>query len=411
MIIFLLLLSLTLLAFLSTVETAFFSLSSLKIQSYREDKDRRKQLIAQMVAQPRFLLVAMIIVNVAVNIAIQNLFSSLFGEESSWWYKIVIPLGLILFIGEIIPKSIGFVHNATIAYRSAPLVQSLLYLFTPIGAYIVKIVEFFSRFLFFLKKEEELSLKELQHALKISREKKIVDEEEATLMEGYLLLQQLSAQERMRDRSQILFFTLEEPLSRLVHLFADKGVLYLPICEKERGIDGILGILSRYSFFLYQESIANVETLLSILKKPFFVPETVSSKTLLEQLYLHKEQLAILVDEHSAVSGMITRKELAQIMISVPTNYLESNPLYNRSGKDVIIAQGRMEVSEIERVFDLPFNPKKNSITVGGYVTELMERIPKSGEQHLTPHYLFHILSAGPSQVDLVYIRRIRETR
>jgi CBS domain containing-hemolysin-like protein len=123
----------------SASETALFSLSSLKVKTYKQDKDPRKQLIAQLLSSPRDLLVTIIMLNVAVNIVIQNVTASIFEEESSWVLNVGVPLALTLFLGEVVPKSLGLVNNVGISYRMAPLIQFLQMVLMPIRRLLVEI--------------------------------------------------------------------------------------------------------------------------------------------------------------------------------------------------------------------------------------------------------------------------------
>src|SRR5690242_15059067 len=107
----------------SSSETALFSLSSLKIKTYKQDKDKRKQLVAHLVGNPRDLLVTVLMLNVIVNILVQNISSSIFGNFSSWGLNVGFPLAVTLIFGEVIPKSIGLVNNAKIACTVAPFLS------------------------------------------------------------------------------------------------------------------------------------------------------------------------------------------------------------------------------------------------------------------------------------------------
>ena len=81
--------------YFSASESALFSLSSMKVKAYQNDVDPRKQLIANLILQPRDLLVTVFMLNTVINILIQNVASSLFGEAASWYLKVGVPLLLV----------------------------------------------------------------------------------------------------------------------------------------------------------------------------------------------------------------------------------------------------------------------------------------------------------------------------
>ncbi len=394
----------------SASETALFSLSSLKVKTYKQDKDPRKQLIAQLLASPRQLLVTIIMLNVAVNILVQNVTSSIFGQASSWALNVGVPLALTLILGEVIPKSLGLVNNAKISYRMAPIIQFLQTILMPIRRILVAMTNHISRILFFfLRKEQEISIDELQHALRTSRKFGVLNEDEAELVQGYLALQESTVKERMRPREEVLFFDLDEPLSKLMHLFVDQECSRIPVCDK--GLDQIIGVVTSRLFFLHREEIGTIEDLKTILEKPFFVPETVPAKTLLRQFYDRQDSFAIVVDEYGSVAGIVALEDLVETVIGEITDRRDETNLYTRSGEDVIIASGKMELADLEKIFDISFSSENHMVTIGGYLTEKMGDIPKSGSKYQTDDFLFHVLASEPTRVRRVYIRRLRKRR
>lgn len=380
------------------------------MKAYKTDADSRKRLVFDLLSSPRDLLVTIIMVNVAVNILVQNVSASLFGEDSSWLVNVGVPLALTLFLGEVVPKSIGLVHNTRISYRVAPVVYFFQRVLTPIRKALIGATNGISSFLFFfLKKEEEISIDELQHALKTSRQYGVLQAEEAELIRGYLALQESTVKERMRPREEVLYFDLEEPLSRLVHLFVDQECSRIPVCRQ--GLDQLVGVMTSRQFFLHRASIHTANDLSSILEKPFFVPETVPAKVLLRQFYDRQESFAIVVDEYGSVSGLIALEDLVETVIGEIADRRDEKNLYTLSGDDVIIASGKMELAELEKIFDAIFVSKNNMVTVGGYLTEKMGDIPKSGSKIVEGEFLFHVLAADPTRVRRVYIRRVRKKR
>ena len=396
--------------FFSASETSRFSLSSLKVKAYKTDPDPRKRQVFELLYSPRDLLVTIIMINIAVNILIQNVSASLFGDRTNWLLNVGVPLALTLVLGEVLPKSIGLVNNTKISYRVAPVINFFQRFLAPIRKALVTVTTFVSRVVFFfLKKEDEISIDELQHALRTSRQYGVLHAEEAELIRGYLSLQESTVKEKMRPREEVLYFDLDEPLSRLIHLFVDQECSRIPICRE--GLDKIIGVMTSRQFFLYRESIHASKDLENVLEKPFFVPETVAAKVLLRQFYDRQESFAIVVDEYGSVSGIIALEDLVETVIGEIADRRDEKNLYTLSGDDVIIASGKMEIADLEKIFDLPFVSKNNMVTVGGYLTEKMGDIPKSGSKLITDDCLFHVLAADPTRVRRVYIRRIGKRR
>jgi CBS domain containing-hemolysin-like protein len=393
-------------ALFSSSETALFSLSSMQVQAFRKSKNRAKELVAKLLDSPRDLLITLIMVNVVLNILVQNVVSNIFGVMSGWWLNVGVPLALTLTLGEFIPKSIGIANNTRYSPKVAPFLWGVKRGIYPFRMVLIRMTSVVSRVMFFfLKEEKEISTDELQHALRASKAHGVLAEDEAELMRGYLHLQESTAKDFLRPREEVLFFEITEPLSQLVHLFVDQECTRIPVCEGD--IDNIIGIIASGEYFLHRESLKENEDLRPLLKKPFFVPETTSAKSLLDQMYEKREALAIVVDEYGAFSGLITLEDLVEAVVGEIRDRRDEKARYTRSGKDVIIASGKLETKELEYLFDVPFRSENHMVTIGGWLTEVLGDIPKSGYKHRYKNLLIHVLSSDEKRVKRVYIRRL----
>ena len=404
---FLLVLLLLSSAFFSCSEVALFSLSSMKVKVFRADADQRKQLVAHLLSSPRDLIITILVLNVITNILFQNVISSLFGAFSAWILHIGLPLVLTLIFGEMIPKSIGLANNDAISYRVAPCIYRLQKFFLPIRKVLVAITQFLMRLLFFfLKKEPDLSVDELEYALKASRQLGVLNEEEAELIQGYLQLSESQVKELMRPRADILFFDLEEPLTKLVRMFVDQQCSRVPICQKN--LDSVIGIMTSQIYFLHKEKLHQPKDMIAILQKPFFVPEMTSAPMLLRQMLDRLEFLALVVDEYGSVSGLIALEDLVETVVGEIADARDEKADYTSSGKGIIIASGKLELSEFEKIFGIALPSINNMITLGGWLTEQIGDIPKAGFKHTAHGFLFHVLASDHKRVRRIYVRQLK---
>lgn len=393
-------------AYFSASETAFFSLSNMKIKAYQTDVDPRKRLIARMLLQPRDLLVTVFILNTLVNISIQNVFSSMVGQEASWVLKVWVPLVFTLIIGEVIPKYLGLQNNVSLAYIVAPSLDFFQRLLKPVLQFMISITAPISRTLFFFfKKEKSLSREELQHVLKTSEEYGVLHPDEADLVWGYLELQEASVKEVMRPREDVEGFEISDPLNKLFSLFADKKLTEVPVYQKE--IDNLLGMLSAKEAFLHRDIIESQGDLQKYLTRPFYIPENTPARLLLRRLDTRSQPSAMVVDEYGTTSGMITRTDLIDLLVGESDEELEKSALYTRSGQNEIIASGKLELSTFNELFDVELDSPNNMVTLGGWLIEQLGDIPKSGTKYKTDVFLFQILSAEPHRIRRVYVRKL----
>lgn len=392
--------------FFSASETALFSISSMKIKTYQTNKNPRNRLIASLVLHPKELLVTVFMLNTLVNILLQNTASSLFGNLAGWSLKVGIPLILTLIFGEIIPKYVGIVNNTTIAYAVAPTIAFLQKIITPVRKGIIAITTPLSRIMFFfLKKETTISEDEIHHLLLTSKDQGVLHPDEAELINGYLTLQNSQIKELMRPREEMLFYDINEPLTKLTYLLVDQECTRVPTCDKN--IENLLGIISADRFFLNRDKINHPQDLLTFLDKPFFFPETIPARILLRRFDEQNEEMAIVVDEYGAISGLITYEDLIEIVVGEIADRRDQHQLYTLAGKDVIIASGKLEIADFEEIFGVKLLNPANMVTLSGWLIEQIGDIPKSGMKYEAQNFLFQILGAKPNRITRIYIRKL----
>ena len=275
----------------------------------------------------------------------------------------------------------------------------------PLQILLNKTSTFVSRYLFFfLRKEKEIAVHELRVALSRSHETGIVEKEEVELIRGLLRLEEAGVKEIMRPREDILYYDIRDPLERLLYLFVDQECTRVPVCDG--GLENLVGVITSRRFFLSRDQIHAPEQLREHLKKPYFVPELMDAVNLLSELYAAEETMAIAIDEYGSVSGLVTMEDLVEIVIGDIADRRDEKRLYTVAGENVIIASGKMEVSELEELFGEVLPNDENFVTVGGWLSHQMGEIPKSGAKFYLGDLFFHVLSSLPNRIRRVYIRK-----
>jgi putative hemolysin len=391
--------------YFSAAETALFSLSPLTLKAYRASTNTRLNLIGHLMNHPRQILVTIMIVHIFANILVQNVISSIFEPFPGWTLKVGLPLALTLLFGDILPKSVAMPYNTKISYSVAPIIAKVSRWIAPFRNMLTMATSYITqRLFFFLHEEKEISIDELRHVLKTSEETGVLLHEEADLIDGMLDLQQTIVKERMRPREEILFYDIQQPFSSLSRLFVELELTRIPICDKD--LENVLGILSTRLYFFHHE-LQSSSDLLPILKKPYYVPETTKCWVLLQNLRERGESLALVVDEYGSISGLITQEDLIEAVVGEISDKRDSKSLYTRSGPDVIIASGKLELLDFEEIFNIPLKSKENVVTLGGWLIEQMGDIPVAGTKYATDQFLFYVLAADPNRIRRIYVRKL----
>ena len=395
-------------AFLSASETSLFSLSPLTLRIYRSSSNLRQRLIGHLMDRPRDLLVTILILNVLANLLVQNTVSTLFDQFPNWSLKVGVPLVLTLVFGEVLPKSIALPYNTALAPRVVTPISKIMRILTPIRKLLNAVASFLSRMLFFfLHEEKPPTAEELRHIVKISRESGVLNPSEAELIDGALDLKEATVKELMRPREEMVVYDIQEPLSTLSTLFTGQQLSRVPICDGD--IDHLIGILFARRFFLHQDFIRSGSDLHSILKKPYFVPESTRGWVLLQNMREREEDMAIVVDEYGSIAGLITQEDLIETIVGEISDHRNGKSLYTVSGPDVIIASGKLELHEFSHIFGIGLH-SEHAVTLGGWIIEQLGDIPPVGISYETSDFLFYILAADPNRIRRIYVRRVRTT-
>lgn len=393
-------------AFFSCSEVAFFSLPTSKIRAFRSQQDPRKRNVGQILSRSKSLLVTIFMYNTIVNVLLQNSTSDLFaGASGGWLLKVGIPLILVLIAGELIPKYLGLVHNEKLALLFAPAIEKLEWIITPLRVLVTKVSYTLSRlFFFFLKAEPALSKDELAHILKSSEGTGILHQDEAALIYGVLKLEDKQINELMRPRSEMPMYDIEEPISKLIHLFSNELLTEVALVEMPQ--EKMLGVIRARDFFIKRSEISKGRDLLKILRKPFYVPETTTASTLLQQLRGQNTNSAWIVDEYGTTCGMATEHDLLSEVVGSTSKSKEEKPEYERISNDTIVASGTMPLDDVRELFEVELTSEYHMITIGGFITEKIGDIPAAGSVLEEEPLYMRVLSSNNTRIRKVYIQK-----
>ncbi len=402
-----LLVVLTLLSgFFSVAETAFFSLSSSKIHSWRHSADPRCRHVAWLLARSQYLLVLIFMLDNIADIFLQNAASDLFGLwGGGWLLKVGVPLGLILLFGEFLPKYIGMLWNETIATHTASFFVTIERVMAPFERLVTSFAEVASRMLFFfLKQEPPLSSKQLETAITTCEAQGILSSAEASLVKHTLQFEKKMARELMTPRSEMHAIKRSElSLSFVKELISSSKITSFLIVDETT--DRPIGVLSNTTALS-----ARGESLDPLLeqaaKQLFFVPESMTATRLLQEFSSRKAVMACVIDEHGCISGYIEWAPLLQEILGFSAKIGAKEAPSLRPKQTSITLPGTTPLETVNELFGTSLESRFYAATLGGYLAEVLDMIPQAGTSLPTTDLLFKVLSANEKMVLQVFIQR-----
>ena len=363
--------------FFSSSETALFSISRTKARHLAKQKDRTSLLIQRMKADPHRLLTTILIGNNVVNVGASALATSVTIQVFPN-YAVGVATGfmtfLILVFGEVFPKSMATRNNLLIARLTIRPIYWLSILLYP----LILFLNFIPRVTGKIDKTPTITEEELMTFVEVVEEEGEIKEAEKELIHNIFEFDDTNASEIMTPRSDMFVIEADEPIN-LEEILAS-GYSRIPVIENE--IDNVIGILHVKDLFINYMKHGQDMAVRDFMHTPYFVPENKKLDKLLGQFKARKHHMAILIDEHGGVSGLITLEDaLEELVGEIRDETDREEPLIVEKSPGEWIVLGKTEIDEINEHLPMEIPDIKEYDTFSGYVLHQIGRIPKEKEE------------------------------
>jgi len=359
-----------------------------------------KQALVFLQHPERFLTTTLVGTNIAIVTASTLLATSL-DPYLSGWAITVISSTLLLFFGEILPKTIAREYATTFTLYSSLLLRFLYIVLYPIIRTIMIVSNFLLRLAgskgnsvkrFFSRQDLELLVRESEKA-------GMVNEEERRLISRLILRGNQKVREIMIPRTEMATVRKNESISNAVALFTKTGYSRFPVVGRD--VDDVVGMITSKDILLDRP-----RTITSVLRPIPFVPETRAVAGLLKDFQKQHTSLAIVVDEYGGTAGLVTLEDIVEEFFGDIQDEFDEDPsLYRKIGARQIDVHARVSISELNERFGLGL-PEGEYQSLGGLLMDLLGHIPKRNEQAELDTCTLVVLSAFHRKVHWVRIIR-----
>jgi len=336
-------------------EIAFFSLSPNDLNELDEEKNRSDQYIIALREDSERTLATILITNNLVNVTIIMLcnyfFSHVIDFGVAYWLQFVVITILLTFLlllfGEIMPKVYAGQHALAFCRFSAAGILRLSRVFYPLASILIrsgilaeKVVQ---------KENHVLSVDDLEQALELTDENELKDEK--NMLEGIVRFGDETAKEVMTSRQDVVDLDFRSSFPDVLKCIVENNYSRIPVYQGS--IDNIRGILYIKDLLPHLSKPATFRWQ-SLIRPPYFVPETKKIDDLLRDFQENKVHIAIVVDEFGGTSGIITLEDiLEEIVGEINDEYDEEEKSYTRINANTYIFEGKTLLSDFYKIFDL----------------------------------------------------------
>lgn len=402
--------SLVLSIFFSGMETAFISSDKLLYALDKKKKTLIDYIQKEFYNHPRQFLSALTIGNLIVmvvfvyftislshNFVSQNITDN---PLTAIFVQFSVASIVLLFTGELLPRAI-FRNNANMWVKILSLPAFIFYIllypivkaFTAVGSSTLRLFGI----KFYPSKEKPLGRLELNSYVKQGVDDIPSEEEvdsDVKIFRNALDFSSVKLRDCIVPRTDIVAVSKEASINELKERFIETG--YSKILVYEHDIDNIIGYIHIWEMFDnppdWPTEIASIS----------FYPDSMLASNLLTELLQQHKTIAVVVDEFGGTSGIITMEDLVEeIFGEIEDEYDVNTNIAKKVGENEYIFSGRMEIDQLNELFDLSLPEEDDYTTIAGFILHHMQRFPNAYETIEIDNYIFKILKVTQRRIEV----------
>ena len=403
-------------AIFAFIETSITALRLFKLKELAKVVGKRYQTLFQdLEKNPHRVLITTLIVSSFADVLCAALATNItetifehFHLSSSLGFSLGVGIAAIMIIlfGEILPKNLARSRGE----RLFPSVLWIVYIFYYVLYLLVGVLIRFSDSILYRfgdKGDQEgaaewvSSEQEVRFLIDYIHAKGILEKEKTEMLRNIFDLGRIPVKDIMVPDPDVISIDVETPIAKVLEVFSEHQFTRLPVYENKS--DNIIGMIHQKDIFVmlfHKQDKALKELIRPIL----FVPESVKINQLLQEFRRQHMHIAIVLNEHGIVTGLITLEDVLEEIVGEISDEHEPS-----SEKILALQQGgwlvdaSIPLEDLSDTLDIIFETE-DSITLGGFLTEKLQHLPKKGERILYKKLYFQIQKASPKRVKQVLI-------
>ena len=383
--------------FVSASEIAFFSLSPAELNEIEEERHGSDTKIQRLRSDSERLLATILISNNLVNVAIIMLLNyalmHIFHFGAPWVEFVlmtVVLTFLLLLFGEVMPKIYSAQHRLSFCRKAAPVYLVLNKLCWPVASLLVRSKVLTERIM--AHEAEALTVDDLEQALELTDQREIA--EESNMLQGIIRFGGETVREVMTPRVDMVDLEMRTSFRDVLQCIVENNYSRIPVySETEDNIKGVLYIkdllphLRKPASFRWQ----------SLIRPPYFVPETKMIDDLLRDFQQNKVHIAIVVDEFGGTSGLVTMEDiLEEIVGEIDDEYDDTERPYVRLNQNTYVFEAKCPLPDFLRTLRLDdefFEEVEGEAdSLAGLLLEIKGEFPKLHERMSYRHLTFEVM-------------------
>lgn len=408
-------------AYFAAAEMAIVSVNKNRIRTLAQEGNSKAESLAKLIEEPnKFLSAIQVVITLAGFMTSAEAAVSFSDDVGAFLESVGIPYGMeisvvlvtlvlsffTLVLGELFPKRLAMLHADRIAMSVVKPILFISVVFKPFVWLLSVVVTLLLK----ISRQRtdvtsvEYSEDDIVSMLEAGQESGELKEEGKKMITGIFAFDDMLAYEVMTPRTDVFSIDINAPTEEYIDELMELRYSRIPVYEDDS--DNIIGILyiKDYLIKAREDGFDNVD-FRSILRKPYFVPETKNIDSLFFELQTTKQHIAILIDEYGGFSGIVTMEDIIEeVMGDIDDEYDEEEPEIMRVSEDTYVMEGSMDLDDIDEEIGVGLK-SDNSETIGGFIIDILGEIPDEndvGKDVQFENYRFRIDSIKDRRIDQI---------
>ena len=395
-------------AFVSGSEIAYFGITSTEKEEIEESELSSANKANFLLDHSEQLLASILVANNLVNITIVvllsyaiNQFVTLNNNALDFICQTVVLTFLLLLFGEIFPKLVAKNKRGKWVLKTSSAMYMLYKFTSPVASIMVKSSIVVNKVI--AKRNEQLSTDELEKALSISDIKEGQDKE---MLEGILSFGEKEAGDIMISRVDVTAIEYHDSWPEAMDVIIKSGYSRIPVYDTTQ--DVIKGVLYSKDLLPYIGQESDFFHWQSLLREPYFVPETRRIDDLLEDFRRKKIHIAIVVDEYGGTQGIVTLEDIIEEIVGeIDDEYDERTSMYRKINATTYIFDAKVSLSDFCHIMDVEpeeLGDTGEAETLAGLLLEIKGDFPTLKETLTRGKFHFQVIQIEKHRITKVKV-------
>lgn len=396
-------------ALVSGAEAAFFSLSPAEISSFHNSRSKTGQVVSRLLEMPERLLATILVASNLGNIGIiiisayftNSLFDFSHARVLGFIVQVLVITLVIVFFGEILPKIYAIRYSGKVVRFMASPLHVFEKICRPVNFLLINTTSVIQRK--FTQQGKNISMDDLSDALDLT-EQGITEEKK--ILEGIVKFGNMDVREIMTPRVDVVGMNIQARFKKLIAHIIDSGYSRIPVFNQD--LDNIKGVLYIKDLLPYLGKPDSFNWQ-SLMRPPYYVPETKKISDLLKEFQTSKIHMAVVIDEYGGTSGIITLEDILEEIVGEISDESDNEEVFHiRIDEHNFLFEGKVLLNDFfkilyldEEIFD---DVKGEAETLAGLILELKGELPRKFETVSCKGFLFTIKSVDQRRIKQIQV-------